>query len=152
MSDQKTNGPSSPSSSLKKLVERLAEEGPVKTLETPKRIRLLYNGAFIADTSRALYVWEHEYYPQYYLPMESFVKPRGFDVRLSHGDAIEDQNDKIIGGGLELAVRREDSNEEFRVLDEMVLFAADLEGPARSLRNYVKVMFNAVGPSLFLPF
>lgn len=146
MSELQTNETISPSFSLKKLVKRLAEQGPFKTLETPKRIRLLYNEAFVADTSKALYVWEHEYYPQYYLPMESFVKPHGFDVRLSHGDAIKDESDKIIAGGLELAVRRENSNEEFRVLNEMVLFAADLEGPALCLRNYVKVIFNAIGP------
>jgi len=151
MSELQTNETISPSFSLKKLVKRLAEQGPFRTLETPKRIRLLYNGAFVADTSKALYVWEHEYYPQYYLPMESFVKPRGFDVRLSHGDAIRDENDKIVGGGLELAVRRQNSDEEFRVLNEMVLFAADLEGPATCLRNYVKVLFNAVGPSLIFP-
>ncbi|KAK5943485.1 hypothetical protein PMZ80_004492 [Knufia obscura] len=131
-------------SDLKKLVKRLAEQGPFKSLETPKRIRLLYNGAFIADTSKALYVWEHEYYPQYYLPMEAFVKPHGFDVRLSHGEAITSDDGKIVGGGLEMAVRREGSNEEYKVLTEMVLFAADLEGPALPLRNYVKVMFNSV--------
>jgi len=151
MSGPQTNDIISPSSSLKKLVKRIAEQGPFKSGETPKRIRLLYNGAFIADTTKALYVWEHEYYPQYYLPMESFVKPRGFDVRLSHGEAITDKHGKIVGGGLQMAVRREHSDEEFKVLNEMVLFAADLEGSAAPLRNYVKVMFNAVGKLLIYP-
>jgi len=151
MSEPQTNAIISPSPSLKKLVKRLAEQGPFKSLETPKRIRLLYNGGFIADTSKALYVWEHEYYPQYYLPMEYFVKPNGFDVKLSHGDAIEDDNGKIVGGGLQLEVRRENADEGYRVLNEMVLFAADLGGPAAPLRNYVKIMFNAVGTLLIYP-
>ena len=145
MSEQHTNGIVLPLSSLHKLVKKLAGQGPFKLLETPKRIRLLYNGAMIADTTKAMYVWEHEYYPQYYLPMESFVRPEGFDVKISHGEAIKDDGGKIVGGGLELAVRRRNSNDDFRVLNDMVLFAADLEGPATPLRNHVKVMFNAVG-------
>lgn len=131
--------------SLRHLARSLASRGPLKTLPANKRVRLLFNGALIADTSDALYVWEHEYYPQYYLPMKSFVKPAGFDVTLTHGEAIKDDNGRIIAGELELAVRREDGNDEFRLLNEMVLFAEDLEGPAKMLRNFVKVVFGAIG-------
>ena len=35
---------------------------------TPRRIRVLFNKKIIADTKSAKYVWEHEYYPMYYLP------------------------------------------------------------------------------------
>ena len=99
----------------------------------------------IADTTSALYVWEHEFYPQYYLPMECFVQPNGYEVKLSHGEAIVDDHDNIVGGGLEIAVRRSNSNDSFRLLNDVVLFAADLEGPAAPLSNYVKVVFKAVG-------
>ena len=130
--------------SLKKLVKKIARDGPYNHMPTERRIRLLFNGAFISDTTSAVYVWEHEYYPQYYLPMESFIKPNGFDVILNHGEAItDDTSGKIVGGTLEVAVRREHTNEEYRLLNEMVLFAADLDGPAKYLRNYVKVTFNA---------
>lgn len=132
-------------SSLKKLVRKLAKDGPIRIMQTPKRIRLLFNGAFVADTNSAIYVWEHDFYPQLYLPMECFVKPKGFDVGLSHGEAITDKNGHIVGGILELAVRREEGNEDYRITDEMVLFAADLEGEAEGLRDYVKVVFSAVG-------
>lgn len=146
-----TNGISS-NGSLKKLVKKIVRDGPYKHMPTQRRIRLLFNGAFIADTTSAVYIWEHEYYPQYYLPMESFVKPNGFDVILNHGEAITDEsNGKIVGGTLEMAVRREHTNEEYRLLNEMVLFAADLDGPANYLRNYVKVNFNSIGPSLLCP-
>lgn len=135
--------------SLKALVRSLVHKGPVKAIPTPKRIRLLFNGAFIADTASALYVWEHEYYPQFYLPMNAFVKPHGFDVTLHHGEPIteSDKSDKIVGGYLEVAVRREHTNEEYRIVSDMVIFAADLRGQAESLRNYVKIDFKAIGRS-----
>lgn len=104
----------------------------------------------IADTTSALYVWEHEFYPQYYLPMECFVQPAGYEVKLSHGEAIVDNHNKIVGGGLEFAVRRANSNDAFEVLNDMVLFAADLVGPAAPLSNYVKIIFKAVGQSAIL--
>lgn len=99
----------------------------------------------IADTTSALYVWEHEFYPQYYLPMECFVQPKDYEVKLTHGEAIVDDHNKVVGGGLEIAVRRSNLNDSFRLLNDMVLFAADLEGPAAPLSNYVKVIFKAVG-------
>lgn len=140
--------------SLKELVRQLAKNGPVKAMHTPKRIRLLFGGAFIADTAAAasaLYIWEHEYYPQFYLPMEAFVAPKGFDVNLTHGEAITDEKGKVVGGGLEIAVRRKGTNDEYKVLNEMAVFAADLEGSARLLRNIVKVNFSSVG-KCHLPF
>lgn len=135
------------SSSLKALVRNLALNGPIRAIPTPKRIRLLFNGAFIADTTSAIYVWEHEYYPQFYLPMNAFVKPHGFDVTLHHGDPItvSDKSKKIVGGYLEVAVRREKTNEEYRIVSDMAIFAADLEGRAECLRNYVKIDFKVIG-------
>lgn len=135
------------SDSLKKLVRHIAEHGPVKTMSTEKRIRLLFNGTFVADTTSALYVWEHEFYPQLYLPMESFTNVPGFDVKLSYGDPIENDIGQIVGGEVRLAVRRSNTKEDYEILEDMVLFAADLDGPAHVLRNYIKVVFDAVGMS-----
>ncbi|KAI1385535.1 DUF427-domain-containing protein [Hypoxylon trugodes] len=53
------------------LGKKLVEQGPVKTLHTPRRVRILYNGVYIADTTSAVYVWEHEYYPYFYVPKSS---------------------------------------------------------------------------------
>lgn len=139
------------SDSLKQLVRTLAKNGPVKTLPTTKRVRILFNGTFVADTTSALYVWEHEYYPQLYLPMESFVNVPGFDVKLGYGDPIKDESGRIVGGEVQVAVRRSNTKEDFEILEDMVLFAADLDGPGEILRNYVKVVFDAVGSSLHLP-
>lgn len=45
----------------------------------PRRIRAVRGGETLADSTRALYVWEWPHYPQYYLPqadlrMEAFVE------------------------------------------------------------------------------
>ena len=55
------------SPSLRELAQHLLEHGPAKTERTPKRVRVVHNHACIADTTDALLVWEHPYYPQYYL-------------------------------------------------------------------------------------
>ncbi len=34
----------------------------------PRRVRALLGGEWVCDSTRALYVWEHPYYPQLYLP------------------------------------------------------------------------------------
>jgi uncharacterized protein (DUF427 family) len=36
----------------------------------PRRLRGVLGGEVILDTQRALYVWEHPHYPQYYVPLE----------------------------------------------------------------------------------
>lgn len=35
-----------------------------------KRVRGMVDGAWVFDTTSALYLWEHPYYPQYYIPDE----------------------------------------------------------------------------------
>jgi uncharacterized protein (DUF427 family) len=43
---------------------------PVNHVEpVPRRIRAFLGGAKVLDTTRALYVWEWPYYPQYYIPL-----------------------------------------------------------------------------------
>ena len=42
--------------------------GVVRTEPSHKRVRVMFGGKVIADTTDALYVWEGPHYPQYYLP------------------------------------------------------------------------------------
>jgi len=43
---------------------------PVNHVEPiPRRIRAFLGGEKVLDTTRALYVWEWPYYPQYYIPL-----------------------------------------------------------------------------------
>ena len=39
------------------------------TAPVPRRIRAVLNGHVVLDTTSALYVWEWEHYPQYYIPV-----------------------------------------------------------------------------------
>ena len=65
----------SPPKNLDELARSLLANGPVKTLNAaPKRVRVGLGGSYVADTTRAVYVWEHKYYPTYYLPLESFIE------------------------------------------------------------------------------
>lgn len=46
-----------------------ATRGRVRTETSPKRIRAYLGGRPVADSIRAVLVWEVPYYPQYYLPL-----------------------------------------------------------------------------------
>ncbi|KAI1136534.1 DUF427-domain-containing protein [Hypoxylon sp. FL0543] len=59
---------------LHDLGKKLVEEGPLKSLPTSRRVRILFNGEYVADTTSALYVWEHEYYPYFYVPRKSITR------------------------------------------------------------------------------
>jgi uncharacterized protein (DUF427 family) len=41
----------------------------------PRRVRATLGGEQIFDTTRARYVWEWPYYPQYYIPVDD-IDPR----------------------------------------------------------------------------
>ena len=38
--------------------------------ETPRRVRGLFDGLYVFDTTRARYIWEHPYYPAFYIPVQ----------------------------------------------------------------------------------
>src|SRR5258708_19441314 len=48
---------------------------------SPRRVRGYFDGTLVFDTTRAHYVWEVAYYPQYYIPAA--------DVRMDH---LQDEN------------------------------------------------------------
>ena len=39
--------------------------------ETPRRVRGLFDQRWVFDTTHAWHVWEHPYYPLYYVPLEA---------------------------------------------------------------------------------
>ncbi len=65
--------------------------GRVRIERTAKRVRVFLGGRAVADTTRALLVWEVPYYPTYYLPREDVaveLKPNGRSTHSpSRGDA-----------------------------------------------------------------
>ncbi|KAL9623548.1 MAG: hypothetical protein Q9160_002229 [Pyrenula sp. 1 TL-2023] len=58
-------------SNIKDLAQQLLREGPVKSLSTSRRIRIRFNGEYILDTTAAKYIWEHDKYPQFYVPWKA---------------------------------------------------------------------------------
>jgi len=70
------------------LIQTLLTTGPHKILPTTRRVRVIFNGFFVVDTTSARHVWEHPYYPQFYIPLSS-IDPAFLDDTTSqiHPDA-----------------------------------------------------------------
>ncbi|GAB7355209.1 hypothetical protein MBLNU459_g5763t1 [Dothideomycetes sp. NU459] len=135
---------------LEALALRLAKDGPVKTLPTPRRVRILFNGAYIVDTdgtAGALFVWEHPFYPQLYLPVEALRKPDGFDVEYTVRHKISDDRGKDVASLQQVAVRSSGrhSDDIARTCCDIVQFSPGLDGKGKALANMVKVKFDVVG-------
>lgn len=58
---------------LRELALKLLTNGPHKVEKTPRRVRVLFDGIWILDTTSARHVWEHPYYPQYYVPTSAIT-------------------------------------------------------------------------------
>ncbi|KAL9595003.1 MAG: hypothetical protein Q9219_006702 [cf. Caloplaca sp. 3 TL-2023] len=56
---------------LPQLAKKLIAEGPHKQEKTPRRVRSIFDGEYIFDTTGASHVWEHPYFPQIYIPTSS---------------------------------------------------------------------------------
>ncbi|PVH83696.1 DUF427-domain-containing protein [Cadophora sp. DSE1049] len=70
-------------SDLISLGEKLTSEGPHKMEDTPRRVRGLLGGKYIFDTLEAKYVWEHPYYPYFYVPHDAFAMNVQFEKVIS---------------------------------------------------------------------
>jgi len=93
-------------SELETLAKALLKNGPHKQQSTHRRIRALFNKTYILDSvTGAQHVWEHEYYPQFYIPSADFAKGvlhKGQSI--TNGDAwlgevkVDDRStDKVLG-------------------------------------------------------
>jgi uncharacterized protein (DUF427 family) len=72
---------SSTASKLNTLATKLASSPPTRIETQARRVRVLFNQKIIADTSAARFVWEHPYYPCYYLPSK--------DVKTNYIEKVE---------------------------------------------------------------
>lgn len=76
--------------------------GPDLRVETgPKRVRTMFAGRWVADTTQPLLVWEHPWYPTYYLPAAdvdpSLLVDTG-EVDHSPGRGDAGIHDVVVGG------------------------------------------------------
>jgi len=93
----------------------------------------LFNKAYIADTTKAQYVWEHPYYPQYYLPKSAFDSSK-----ISEGEKIQSEEGKHVATVWNIEVNE-------RTTDRIICFADNLDGKARELSGLVKANFADMG-------
>lgn len=77
--------------SLKELALKLLAEGPQKHERTPRRVRGLFDQIYIFDTLDACYVWEHPFFPHFYIPA-SAVKAG----MLSKTDSVDEDNSAFL--------------------------------------------------------
>ncbi|OTA90865.1 hypothetical protein M434DRAFT_397641 [Hypoxylon sp. CO27-5] len=110
---------------LNELGQKLVENGPVKTLPTSRRVRILFNGEYVADTTSAVFVWEHEYYPYYYVPRASFLQ-----------GAIKTPPTHDSYQVAELQVGQ-------RTTDRILVFGDELGAQSKALEGMVRFEFNA---------
>ncbi|KAF8847769.1 DUF427-domain-containing protein [Acephala macrosclerotiorum] len=89
------------SPSLIKLGEKLSKAGPHKKEATPRRVRGLFGGEWIFNTLKAVYVWEHPYYPYFYIPHSEFKK--GILKLLSEKEGQEQDQASSDSRGFRLA-------------------------------------------------
>lgn len=119
--------------SIDKLATRLAKEGPHKVHPTPRLVQALYNGAYVVKTTSALFVWEHPYYPQLYIPQSAVTS----EAQLKQGSPIESDTSSVIGHRYTLTVGKKST-------DEIVIFSDKLEGAAAPLAGLVRITFSAM--------
>jgi len=97
-----------------------------------RRVRILFNGHFIVDTTKAIHVWEHPRYPQFYVPRDAIKDgeelglTRLADVRVS---------DIVVAQILKLEVNGKSTDRVIRFVDKQ----------GGKLAGYLRFEFGAMG-------
>jgi len=89
-----------------------------------KRVRILLAGELVADTARPLLVWEHPYYPTYYVPsadVRAELVPYGADSDKTLGEA-EILTVKVASGAAAVGAARRYPASPARQLHDAVRF------------------------------
>ncbi len=75
--------------------------GRVRVEDGPKRVRVLFGGSYVADTTNVKLVWERPYYPTYYIPLadvrDGVLVDTG-DRRHSPSRGDADVHDVVVDG------------------------------------------------------
>ncbi|KAK3048124.1 hypothetical protein LTR09_010463 [Extremus antarcticus] len=132
-------------SDIKKIALKLGTDGPVKTLPTPRKIQILFNGVYIIRTINASYVWEHplspwtkRFYPQLYVPeseLEESSKAQDFSFKA--GSEIKSDNGNAIATQYTIKVGDKST-------DQIIVFSSNLSGKAEELQGLVKINFDSM--------
>jgi uncharacterized protein (DUF427 family) len=82
-------------------------------------------------------VWEHPYYPQYYLPSTAFLGAGQRGVTIDEGSPIASPDGTVVAHRHTLSVGD-------RSTSDLIIFNNNLTGPAAPLNMRIKFNFNAV--------
>ena len=74
--------------SLAELASYLLTNGPRKVIPAQRRVRVVHNHSIIVDTTKAVHVWEHEFYPQFYVPLKDIKNCTYKDTQLIRSDGV----------------------------------------------------------------
>ncbi|PHH70600.1 hypothetical protein CDD82_7025 [Ophiocordyceps australis] len=66
----------------------MLKNGPRKVHAASRRVRVIFNHTTIVDTVNAFHVWEHQFYPQFYVPMSELRGCTTRDVRMVKSDSV----------------------------------------------------------------
>ena len=116
--------PQAPTFQHEALAATLISSGPHKVETTPRRIRALFDSTWLFDTISARHVWEHKYYPQFWVPIAAFAPGV-----LTKGKAIDHNSSAFLA-----TVKGKEKS-----TDRVLVFE---KGP---LEGLVRVEFKAVG-------
>lgn len=109
-------------------------------MPTPRLVQILFNGTYIVRTTSACYVWEHPYYPYFYVPyadlLESSQASHGAFALLD-GEPIHDAAGHIVAHACRIRVHG-------KVCDRVLEFYQHEPGPASQLDGLVRIEFGAM--------
>ncbi|EFY99397.1 DUF427 domain protein [Metarhizium robertsii] len=75
-------------SSLVDLASYLLTNGPRKVYPASRRVRVIHNNTTIVDSTKAVHVWEHDGYPQFYFPLSELKNCSKRDIQLVRSDGV----------------------------------------------------------------
>lgn len=115
---------------------KLGTEGPVKTLPTPRKVQLLFGGVYILRTTKAVYVWEHPFYPQFYVPLSELVAAsESGSFELEEVEKFRAEDGKHVATQYVIRVPKTIAT------NQIVAFSDELHGNAEQLKGLVKIEF-----------
>lgn len=104
-------------------------------------MRVIHNHATVVDTTKALHVWEHDKYPQYYIPADELKNCSTKDTQQIVGD---DNSGAAI---VELTVPGNDGLEPVTT-NRVIRFANEKQN--NDLAGLVRLEFKSMGTALTL--
>ncbi|KAF6824982.1 DUF427 domain-containing protein [Colletotrichum musicola] len=123
--------------SLPELAHMLLKNGPHRTRPTDRRVRVLLNNTCIVDTIKAVHVWEHIAYPQYYVPTSELRNCSWKDK-----EDIQAEGGEPAAAVVEVTIPARDGVKEFKT-DRALRFSND-EKISGALKGLIRLEFGSM--------